>query len=91
VKNVDDKPPWKHRLVLLAKKAGLPLHETQEQFLETVTDFNIEARYPDVKFSFYKMCTREFTEMHLQRIEEFYQWLLQLIKSETSSKDTSKN
>ena len=30
------------------------------------TDFHLEARYTDEKFSFFKRCTREFTEEHLR-------------------------
>jgi HEPN domain-containing protein len=75
VKRKDLKIPYKHSLPLLAQKAGLELCEEQETFLEEVTDFNIEARYPDIKFSFFKRCTKEFTEDYFKRIKEFYQWL----------------
>jgi HEPN domain-containing protein len=71
----DPNAPYKHSLPLLAQKAGLELSEEQEAFLEEVTDFNIEARYPDIKFSFFKRCTKEFTEDYFERIKEFYQWL----------------
>jgi len=61
VKNVNSNPPFKHSLPLLAEKGQLILTRDQETFLEEVTDFNMEARYPDIKFSFYKKCTKEFT------------------------------
>jgi len=41
-----------HRLMLLVEKAGLALSEEQSELLEAVTDFNLEARYPDEKFLF---------------------------------------
>lgn len=44
--------------------------------LEIVKDFNLEARYPDEKFSFHKKCTREFTETYLNKIKEIKEWLL---------------
>lgn len=75
VKNKDLNAPYKHSLPILAQKAGLELSEEQETFLEEVTDFNIEARYPDIKFSFFKKCTKEFTEEYFKRIKEFYRWL----------------
>jgi len=28
-----------------------------------------------IKFSFFKRCTKEFTEDYFKRIKEFYQWL----------------
>ena len=76
VDQLDDNPPYTHRLVYLAEKAGLDLNEKQLEILETITDFNLEARYPDEKFSFQKRCTRDFTEHHLKKIEEIKEWLL---------------
>jgi hypothetical protein len=35
---------------------------------------------PDEKLKFYKMCTREFTEEHFQRIKEIYKCLLKKLK-----------
>jgi hypothetical protein len=32
------------------------------ELLEVITDFHLEARYPDEKFTFYKKCTKEFTD-----------------------------
>ncbi len=75
VKNRDLNAPYKHSLPLLAQKAGVELTDDQETFLEEVSDFNIEARYPDIKFSFYKKCTKEFTGDYFKRIKEFYRWL----------------
>lgn len=47
----------------------------QIEMLEIITDFNLEARYPDEKFSFYKRCTKEFAETYLNEIEEIKKWL----------------
>lgn len=77
-------PPFSHRLVLLAEKAGLSLTNEQLELLETVTDFNLEARYPDEKFTFYKRCNKDFTQQHLNRIEEMKKWLLQKSPSSTT-------
>ena len=73
----EDTPPMTHRLVFLAEKAEIELSEKQLELLEIVTDFNLEARYPDEKFSFYKKCTRDFSLKYLDQIEEVRQWLLQ--------------
>ena len=82
VKNVDVNPPYKHSLVRLAHKVKLDMDEKKTEFLETITGFNIEARYPDKKFSFYQLCTKEFTANHFQKIKDFYQWLKGLIQSD---------
>lgn len=68
-------PPLTHRLVFLAEKSGLALSPEQQELLETVTDFNLEARYPDEKFSFKKRCTREFTLHYLDSIREMKAWI----------------
>ncbi len=51
VDRLNDIPPFTHRLVYLAEKASLELNEEHLRLLETVTDFNLEARYPDEKFT----------------------------------------
>lgn len=81
VKKKDPNAPYKHSLPLLAKKAGLDLSEEQETFLEEVTDFNIEARYPDIKFSFFKKCTKAFSDDYFKRIKEFCECLKVKIES----------
>jgi HEPN domain-containing protein len=80
VSKADGVPPFTHRLPYLAEKAGLSISIEQLELLEIITDFNLEARYPDEKFSFYKKCTREFTQKYLQKIEEVRTWLLQQIQ-----------
>lgn len=75
----DGTPPLTHRLVFLAEKSGLVLSAEQQELLEVVTDFNLEARYPDEKFSFKKRCTREFTLHYLGCIKEMKEWLTKKI------------
>lgn len=72
-------PALTHRLVFLAEKSGLDLTSEQQELLESVTDFNLEARYPDEKFSFRKRCTREFTIQYLNHIKEMKEWLAKKI------------
>ena len=73
----DKTPPFSHNLVYLSEKAGLELNEEKLELLEEITDFNLEARYPDDKFSFYLKSTQEFTQNKLTQIEELKKWLLQ--------------
>lgn len=69
-----------HRLVHLVEKIALELTEEQLELFETITDFNMEARYPDEKFSFKKRCTKDFAEKYLRKIEEIRRWLLKKIR-----------
>ena len=80
VKNKDEFPPKTHNLVRLAEDTSLFLSEEQKQFLMELNRFNIEARYPDYKQSFYKLCTEEFTEEYFTKIKELYKWLLLQMK-----------
>lgn len=80
VKNIDDNPPRIHDLLRLAERAGLEITEEQEDILDLITTFNINARYPDYKQSFYKKCNYEFTTANIEKIKELRTWLLSIVK-----------
>ena len=80
VKNNDGNiPPKIHHLVRLAHEAKLLLTEEQSEFFADVNAFNTEARYPEQKLAFYKLCTKEFVTEKLNLIKEYYSWLRQMI------------
>jgi HEPN domain-containing protein len=91
VKKFNEAPPRTHRLVFLAEKVELGMSSHRLELLEVITDFNLEARYPDEKFSFLKKCTREFAKEHLRRIGGLRRWLLKQVPSRRPSKITLKN
>jgi len=68
-----------HNLLRLAKTAGLEPDETQTEALITITAFNIEARYPDLKRAFRQQCTPEYTQRQLASIKEIFAWLRSLL------------
>ncbi|MBU0574488.1 MAG: HEPN domain-containing protein [Candidatus Margulisbacteria bacterium] len=76
VKKKNEHAPFTHSLIFLAEKSGLKLSEQQTSLLEAVNQFNIEARYPDKKFEFYKLCTKDFADSYITKIKDYYQWLL---------------
>ncbi len=80
VRDNEKMPPPIHKLDILASHTKINLSDGQIEFLKKVNEFNIEARYPDKKFSFYKLCTKEFTQKYFKEIKEFYKWLLEEIK-----------
>jgi HEPN domain-containing protein len=88
VEKFDETPPYTHRLVFIAEKAGLDISSERLELLEVITDFNLEARYPDEKFSFFKKCTRKFTEEHFKNIGGLRRWLLKEVPSRRRSKTT---
>mgnify|MGYP001573493690 FL=1 len=66
-------PPKIHNLVRLAENTGISFTDEQLALLADINDFNIETRYPDLKFKFYQTCTMEFTEEHFLKIKRLYQ------------------
>jgi len=58
------------------------------ELLEVITDFHLEARYPDEKFSFFKKCTREFTKGYLKKIGGLRRWLRGKVPSRRPSRIT---
>jgi len=47
--------------------------------LITITAFNIESRYPDLKRAFRDRCTPEFTACQMATIKEVFAWLRSLM------------
>jgi hypothetical protein len=68
-------PPKTHDLVKLSSSANIILTNDQIDYLDLVNEFNLEARYPEEKFSFYKKCNKEYCEDNLSKIKELYLWL----------------
>jgi HEPN domain-containing protein len=73
--------PRTHDLLRLAQETGIPTTEEQKDALDLITTFNINARYPDYKRSFYKKCTKEFTAANIEKIKELRTWLLSMINN----------
>lgn len=80
VRDTGKSPPWIHNLIRLAENTTLSLSNEQKRFLTEINRFNIEARYPDYKHGFYKLCTKEFTKEYFTKIKEMYKWLLSQMK-----------
>ena len=66
---------FSHDLLRLANKIDLELTEEYEEWLDEITTFNLNARYDNYKQDFYKLCTKDFSDMWLGRIEKLKIWL----------------
>ncbi len=75
VKETGENPLPIHKLRRLANETGIEFSEEQLKLLDEITDFNIRARYNDIKFKFYKKATKGFTEEYFGKSKEIYQWL----------------
>ena len=71
----NDHAPPTHNLQRLALACGLPLDEARTEVLLAIAEFNLEARYPDLKRTFRVRCTRDYAQAQMARIEETLAWL----------------
>ena len=72
--------PKIHHLRRLAEMARLDLSDTEWKLLVKVSDFNLEARYPDEKLEFYKLSTKSYTDEYYEPIISLYKQLCQKIR-----------
>lgn len=75
VKETNNHPSFSHDLRRLAKLSGLDLGESHLLWLDTITSFNLNARYDNYKQEFYRKCTPEFTSVWIKNINELRLWI----------------
>lgn len=79
-RNDNNIPPKTHNLVKLAELANINLDDEQKFFLDKISDFNIQTRYPDYAQEFYQRYDKKFAKEHLSKIKEFYTWFNSQLK-----------
>ncbi len=79
VKSVNVNAPRIHDLKRLAILIGLPLTESEERELLTITSFNIAARYPDYKLRIFQKAKKGYAEEQVGIIKKWRKRLLQKI------------
>jgi len=77
--NIGDYPPLIHDLRRIVEKSGVELSHDKKIILDSITRFNIRARYDDFKQSFYSLSTQEFTEEWIEKIKECRQWIKSML------------
>ena len=80
VKTTGSHAPRVHDLLRLASLCNLEIDEETADYLDTITTFNINARYPDLKQEFYKKCTKDFATENIKKIEEVRVWLNDILR-----------
>lgn len=75
-----DHAPYTHNLVHLADKTGFAFSDDQKQLIADLTDFNLEARYPDWKQDFYKRATAAYTKKYVDSTQKLFVWLKKSLK-----------
>lgn len=66
--------PYTHDLIVLAKLADIQLTDDLVEKLETITGFNIEARYEDYKETLKKKADKKYTQQYLTLAGEYLTW-----------------
>ena len=67
---------YTHDLLRLFSQCDLETSDEFEEWLDNISAFNLNARYDNYKQDFFKLCTREFTIVWVQRIEKIREWLI---------------
>jgi HEPN domain-containing protein len=68
-----------HNLYRLAELCKIELTTNYSDWLDTITSFNINARYDDYKKEFYNLCTKEYAILWIDRIKELRTWIEQML------------
>lgn len=72
--------PYSHNLVDLAKHTRVEFSVDQKNLLADLTEFNLEARYPEWEKEFYKKATKNYTEIYFHQSVNFQKWLKKYLK-----------
>ncbi len=66
-------------MVKLALKSGMEVNDELQLQLDTITAFNMNARYDDIKLAFYKKCTPDYTEYWVTQIQNIRLWIKKML------------
>jgi len=81
VKNhTENIPPKIHDLILLLERSNVNLGEENMKFLHNYNAFQLSSRYPDYLNKIYKVCTKQFTEIQLDKVKEIRECLLKMVQ-----------
>lgn len=75
VKKTQKHAPFTHDLTKLAQQTGLEFSEEYLDWLDTISTFNLNARYDSYKEAFYKKCTHDFTTEWIEKIKILQSWI----------------
>ena len=64
-----------HNLLRLFDITKLAVTAEDIRFLEELNQFQMDTRYPDGKFSLYKMAIPDFTSERITKVENLKKWL----------------
>lgn len=80
VQTTKNHAPAIHNLNRLVEISKLKLTKQELSLLAFTNEFNMQARYPDEKLEFYKICNREYTDQYYKPLLILYKKLCQKVK-----------
>ncbi|MCF6360871.1 MAG: HEPN domain-containing protein [Cyclobacteriaceae bacterium] len=75
VKNTHSHAPFSHDLRRLAKLSEVEFNDEYKRWFDTITTFNLNARYDDYKHNFYKKCTKNYANTWVLNIKILRKWI----------------
>ena len=81
----DDDPPYTHNHMRLAEGCNLyeRMNEEQKTFLEIITNYNIESRYPEDKAALAKTLTPKTCRSIIDTTKQLKQWIQEELSAAT--------
>ncbi|MDO5665626.1 MAG: HEPN domain-containing protein [Bacteroidia bacterium] len=79
VKNYRKIAPFTHNSSRLAELNNIDLTFEKLDWLDEITMFNLNGRYDDYKKKFHLMCTLDFTDKWIVRINELRTWIKSML------------
>ena len=68
-------PPMLHDLRRIGERAGIEFDDHKLIMIETISQFNIRARYDDYRRNFQKLCTPDYSATWIENIKEIRLWI----------------
>ena len=87
----EDDPPYTHNHKRLASGCGLyeQMSDEQRKFIETVTNYNIEARYPEDKDALYRQLSKQACRQMIDETKQLMQWMKEELSLATKPSNSS--
>ena len=87
----EDDPPYTHNHKRLASECGLyeRMNDGQLKFIETVTNYNIEARYPEDKDALYRQLSKQACRQIIDETKQLMQWIKDELSAATKPSNSS--
>lgn len=79
VKITLDHAPFSHDLRRLAKLTQKDFPVNNLEWLDSITSFNLNARYDSYQQAFYRKCNADFTSEWISNIKELRSWIKQML------------